>query len=71
MDTDMAAAKLGIGIWTMMENTDEHSSNLWFGSYLPEEHLSNFEEHLNQAIDRFIDFITKAGGLKKYLPPPT
>ena len=56
----------------MMENADEYnSSNLWFGSYLPEEHLSNFEEHLNQAIDRFIAFITKAGGLKKYLPPPT
>jgi hypothetical protein len=38
-----------------------------FGPELNEEQCSEFEEYLNQAIDLFIAFLTKTGGLKKYV----
>ncbi len=59
-------------LWTLMLSSDpeaEHtSSSLIFGSELLEDHLPNFEQHLNQAIDGFVNSIANAGGLKKYLP---
>jgi hypothetical protein len=63
---------LASDLWALMASSDpegEHNrASLYFGSKLPEDELPNFEQHRNQAIDKFVDSITKAGGLKKYLP---
>jgi hypothetical protein len=59
-------------LWALMASSDiegDHSSwNLSFGSDLIEDDVPDFEQHLDQTIDRFVKFIAKAGGLKKYLP---
>lgn len=64
---------LASDLWVRMASSDpagEHDgSSLYFGSDVLEDHLSNFEQYLNQAIDRFVDSITKAGGLKKVSAP--
>jgi len=45
------------------------SGYLYFGnSSLTESQVSTFESHMNLAIDDFIEFITKAGRLRKHVP---
>lgn len=63
---------LAPALWALMEatetaNTEYSANSLYFGCTLSEEQVPEFEEYLNRGIDLFLDFITKAGGLKKYL----
>lgn len=41
---------------------------LRFGPGLSEAELPNFDAHLDEAIDAFIDFVQNAGGLEKHFP---
>jgi hypothetical protein len=59
-------SNLAVDLWTLAPDNC-YGNILLFGPELNEEQCSEFEEYLNQAIDLFIAFLTKAGGLKKYV----
>jgi hypothetical protein len=59
-------SNVAVDLWALAP--DHSTANvLLFGPKLNEEQVPEFEEHLNEAIDLFIAFLTKVGGLKKYV----
>lgn len=59
-------SNLAVDLWALAPDSC-YGNVLLFGPELDEEQCSEFEEHLNEAIDLFIAFLTKVGGLKKYV----
>jgi hypothetical protein len=56
-------------LWSRANANQRSRLYLSFGNQsLTVSQVSDFETHLHLAIDDFIEFMTRAGGLKKYLP---
>ena len=65
-------ANLAAGLWPLLGTSPaaggyREGNNLYFGRWMAKDQVPDFEEYLNGAIDDFITFISKSGGLKKYI----
>jgi hypothetical protein len=65
-------AGLAAGLWPLLGTSPaaggyREGNNLYFGRWMTKDQVPDFEEFLNGAVDDFIAFISKGGGLKKHI----
>lgn len=70
-----ARSNIATSLWSLAQaqskKVQQEGNSLYVGPMFSEVELFSFEQHLNKAIEHFISFIGKAGGLKKHFEAET
>jgi hypothetical protein len=64
------SSKLAVNLWARLsgissDTADSKGNSLVFTRRIPENELHQFREHLAQAVDDFVTFVSASGGLAK------